>query len=172
MTSRELSLYVCVAVALVFVIIASAHTTNQGAIVRTVMDPSGAVIPAVNVTATSNATGVTQTTASNGEGNYRLDFLVPGEYTITAELTGFKKIEVIGVILEVGQIRRVDVRMAVGEIADVVSVTSTAAAINTETPSLGEVIDNTKIQNLPLNGREFIQLATQAECERSVTPWR
>lgn len=148
------------------------QSTNQGAIVGTVTDESGEVITGAKVTALNIDTQVTRQTVSSEHGDYRLDFLLPGRYQVTAERSGFKKTTVTDLELQVGQARRVDLRLAVGEISGQITVSSNEAAINTESPALGEVIDNQKIQNLPLNGREFIQLGALVPGAESGNPKR
>ena len=88
------------------------------------------------------------------------------------EIPGFKKVQLTELNVRVGQQLRTDAQLEVGEITDSVTVTATTAPINTETASLGEVIDNQKIQNLPLNGREFIQLAGLVPGVQSGNPKR
>ena len=134
------------------------QSSNQGSIVGTVSDPSGAAIPGVELTITNTATDIQRTALTNERGRYRADFLIPGVYDVTVELPGFKKANLVGNILKVGQILRVDVQLQVGQITESVTVTDAADVLNTESPSLGETIDEVKIQNLPLNGREFIDL--------------
>jgi len=136
-----------------------AQSTNQGAIVGTVTDSTGGVLPAAQITVRNVATGLVRETIANDNGTYRVEFLVPGNYTVTVQMPGFKTTELTDLHLAVGQILRVDARLEIGEMNESIEVTGAAPVVNTETTAIGEVIDNTKIQNLPLNGREFIGLA-------------
>jgi hypothetical protein len=136
------------------------QTSNQGAITGTISDPSGAVVPGVTVVGTNVETGVTRTVRTNNEGIYKLNFLLPGRYKISAKAKGFQEGVVNGLTVTVGQLLRTDVQMKVGSPTQQVVVSATAAALNVDTPSRGEVIGSEAIQNLPLNGREWIQLAT------------
>lgn len=137
-----------------------AQTANQGTLVGTVRDPNGQALPSVAVTVTNISTGVSRAVTSDANGNYRLDFLQPGNYRIQAELSGFRKMEIPQVTINVNQIHRADVRMEIGEVTEEVVVTDDRSlGINTENPTLGEVISEQLIDNMPLNGREFVELS-------------
>ena len=118
------------------------QTSNQGAIVGTITDPTGAVIPGARVVVRNVDTGVARTFTSTSAGDYRAEFLLPGKYEVRAELEGFKKTTVTGLVLTVGQLLRVDLKLELGTIAQEVTVTSTAAAINTDNATVGNVISN------------------------------
>ncbi|MFB3906232.1 MAG: TonB-dependent receptor domain-containing protein [Acidobacteriota bacterium] len=135
------------------------QSTNQGSIVGTVSDATGGVLPAAQVTVKNIATGATRETITNDRGDYRVDFLIPGTYNLTVQMPGFKTTELTDLTLQVGQVMRADARLEIGEMNQSIEVTGAAPTVNTETTAIGEVIDTTKIQNLPLNGREFIGLA-------------
>ena len=144
---------------LLFSASALSQTSNQGAIVGTITDPSGAVSPGAEITLQNVATGTARQTVSNNVGDYRVDFLIPGIYRVTARLAGFKTRVVDDVVVAVGEVRRVDLQLQVGEPTESVVVSASAASLNTENSSLGEVIDSAQIHDLPLNGREFLALA-------------
>src|SRR6266852_5238277 len=91
-------------------------------IVVTVTDSSGAVVPSVSITVTAKDTGLTRKTTSNQSGNYVATFLPVGQYSVTAEVTGFKKKTVTGIVLEVNQEPRVDIALEVGAVTDSVTV--------------------------------------------------
>jgi hypothetical protein len=136
-----------------------AQTSNQGAIVGTVKDPNGLVVPSVAITVTNIATGVARNTVTDTEGNYRFDFLQPGTYRILAEANGFRRSEVAQTTVNVSQIHREDIKLEIGSVSEEVVVTDDAnRGVNTENPTLGEVINERIIDNMPLNGREFIEL--------------
>jgi hypothetical protein len=136
------------------------QTQTEGALVGTILDPSGAVIPACNITVANVATAIKTTANSDDRGDYRFSFLAPGTYVVTAEKSGFGKTAVESVTVAVGTITRIDIRMQVGSTAQEVTVNSTAPVIDTEDAERGDVIASEQIQHLPLNGREFLQLAT------------
>jgi hypothetical protein len=137
---------------------ASAQTVT-GTIVGTVFDQSGAVLPGVTITVANSATGVSKTAVTNEAGLYSVPFLQPGNYSVSAELTGFKKQVISGIKVEVEQRVRVDASLAVGQVSETVEVQSTAPLLETETSSVGHVIENQRIVDLPLNGRQFMELA-------------
>lgn len=137
-----------------------AQTANQGAVVGTVKDPNGLVVPSVTVTITNSATGVRRNTTTDSDGNYRFDFLQPGNYRILAEATGFRRSEILQSTVNVNQLHREDIQLEVGSVSEEVIVTDDAnRGVNTENPTLGEVINERIIENMPLNGREFIELS-------------
>src|SRR5438874_7693355 len=114
--------------------------TTTGAITGTVIDPSGAAVPNVKVTALNTATNIANTTQTNDSGLYNFPFLPIGTYTLTVEGAGFKK-SVIGPFqLEVNQIARVDPKMEVGAISESVEVTGIAPVLQTETTQTGAVL--------------------------------
>ncbi|MFV0390039.1 MAG: TonB-dependent receptor domain-containing protein [Pyrinomonadaceae bacterium] len=136
------------------------QTTNQGTIVGTVKDQMGDAIPAVVVSITNNETGAGRTATTDEHGNYRVDFLTPGVYRILAELSGFKKAELSQITVNVSDITRADIKMEIGQISEQVTVDNdTAGMVNTENATFGEVINENIIQNMPLNGREFVELS-------------
>jgi len=135
-----------------------AQSNSQGAIVGTTTDQSGAVLPGVQITATSVATGIQNETTTGPLGDYRFSFLAPGQYSVTATHEGFAR-QAVTANVGVGTIVRTDFKMQVGATSQEVIVTDTAVAINTEDSSKGDVIGSEAISHLPLNGREFLQLA-------------
>jgi len=141
----------------IFTLAAWPQNTNQGTVVGSVLDPSGAVVPNAAVAIRNLDTGLSRSTQATAA-NYRLDALPPGNYEASAEAAGFKRTVIKPIKVEVGQIQRVDFRLDVGQVSDSVTVSATTAPVNTESPALGEVIENTVVQQLPLNGREFLEL--------------
>lgn len=130
-----------------------------GSLTGTVTDESGAVIPGVSVTATNAGTGLTRSTVTNERGTYLITSLPVGQYTLTVELPGFKKEVRGGITLQVDQTGRADFRLSVGNVTEVIEVTAAAPLVASETSSVGNVIDTTKVVELPLNGRDFKNLA-------------
>ena len=134
----------------------------SASITGTVKDPSGAVIAGSNVKATSVESGRELTTVSNEVGIYNLTGLPPGQYTVSVEASGFKRVVTNVITLDVNQVARVDLTLEVGAVADTVAVTGVAPLLDTETSQLGSVVTGTTTVNLPLNGRNFSQLTLLA----------
>ena len=124
-----------------------------------VKDQTGAVVPGVEVTATAKATNVPSTTLSNDRGDYLIDKLIPGLYDVTAGLPGFKTQLSLDVRLEVTQVARVDFTLTPGEISERVTVTGQTPIIDTDTAEVGAVIEEKRILDLPLRGRDLVKLA-------------
>jgi hypothetical protein len=133
---------------------------NAGEITGTVTDSTGAVMAGATVTVVSPATNQTRTTTTNATGNYSVPFLVPGIYNIRVEGAGFKVETRTGVELQVGAIARINVTLQVGEVTQQVEVGGGAPLLVTENTALGTVIENRRIVDLPLNGRNYLQLVT------------
>jgi hypothetical protein len=128
--------------------------------VGTVKDSSGAVVPGASVTARHVATNEQRQTVTTDQGDYRITLLRVGRYELRVELPGFRAAVVSNLEVQLGQTARIDVELKVGQVADSITVTGAAPLVRSETVSLGEVMDNRKILELPLNNRDFLQLAT------------
>ena len=135
---------------------------DTGSIVGTVKDPSGAVVPNANVTVTDVEHGQTFNTTTNTEGEFVASPLRVGRYTVTVERAGFKKAVSVPVGLDVQQRVAINIVLQVGQISESVVVSSTTPLLETETSELGQVVDSQRVANLPLNGRNFAQLALLA----------
>lgn len=129
-----------------------------GAITGVVVDQSGAVVPGVTIEATNTATNQTRTAVTGADGYFSVLQLAPGPYTVRATLSGFKTVVREGIRVTVETTSRVDLQMAVGALEEAVTVTGDAPLIETRSATLGTVIDEKKIVELPLNGRNFTQL--------------
>jgi len=134
--------------------------TTYGSIVGTASDPSGAVLVGTHVTVTNVGTGVRATQVTNDVGAYAFTTLFPGQYTIHAELVGFQSLDISDIQLQVNQTVRFDLTMTLGQVSQRVEVTATLATLATDTSDVGEVVENHQLVDLPLNGRQFVQLAT------------
>src|SRR5438093_6012616 len=145
---------------LIAVPVPAAAQANAASIRGTVVDSSGAAVPRVSVTAINDATGVKVSTATNDEGIYSFPVLNPGTYTISAELTGFKKEVHRGIELQLNQVVRIDLALELGSISDQVVVEARTPLVENETSSLGRVVSTRDVGELPLNQRNFAQLAT------------
>jgi hypothetical protein len=125
-----------------------------------VKDPTGASIPNARVELTNVNTGVVRTTTTNNDGAYDFPSVVPGVYTMQASATGFAAVSQPPVTLQVSQIATFDFQLRVGSTTSSVTVTATAAALQTSSSELGTVVTTNEVNNLPLNGRNFTQLLT------------
>lgn len=126
-----------------------------------VKDESGATVPGVTVTATNTATNAAKSAVTDSQGNYLLTPLAIGPYVVKAELTGFQTVST-RVTLQVNAVARIDLGLKLGQMSEVVEVTGAAPIIEKSASSIGTVIDAGQVENLPLNGRNFTQLATLA----------
>src|SRR5215470_14780917 len=126
----------------------------------TVRDVSGAVLPGVQVTATQTDTGFSRTTLSNETGSYSLPSLALGPYKVEAGFSGFKTFTQTGIVLQVGSNPVIDVRMEVGQVAQVVEVQADAAVIETRSVGVETVIETQRVVDLPLNARQVTDLIT------------
>src|SRR6185503_2146175 len=123
-----------------------------------VKDPTGAAVSGASVTVTNKATGATRKVTTNSEGLYSFPSLPPGTYELRVEQTGFKISLNDNVRLEVQQSARLDVAMEVGQVGETVTVSADAALLNSENTTLGTVIENKIVVELPLNGRQYLNL--------------
>lgn len=135
---------------------------TSGTIVGVVADSTGAVIPNANVTVVHQATKDTRQTRTNERGEFNVPFVRIGEYSITAGSQGFGSQTQTGIVVQVDQTVKIEFTLQVGAIAEQVQVTSAAPLIDTSTSSLGQVIGNKKILDLPLNGRNAFALGLLA----------
>ncbi len=124
-----------------------------------VTDATGAVIPGATVTMTNVDTGIVTTVTTNETGNYRFSYVPVGNYSVRCELGGFKTQSVSGVLVETTAQVRTDFMIEVGDITEIIEVAADAITLNTENAAVGSVIDNRRITELPLNGRNIVQLA-------------
>lgn len=130
-----------------------------GNISGTVSDPSGAVVSGAQVTATSAGTAATRTTTTNAEGYFLISTLQPGEYKVQARAPGFAEAMFERVIVEVGQTARVQIALPLSATTTEIQVGTEAIAVDTERSTLGGVINSRQIDQLPLNGRNYLELA-------------
>ena len=127
-------------------------------ILGTVTDSTGAVVQGATVTVESLATHEQRTTTTTGAGDYVVNLLSPGAYSVTVSATGFQKFIVKSVVLAAGDRTRVNAQMAVGSATQSVTVESQASALQTDSSVLANDIGTQPTQDLPLNGRNFVQL--------------
>jgi hypothetical protein len=137
----------------------SANAQQSATIAGQVLDASGAGIPAARVVARNTQTGIERATTTNETANYTIPLLDIGEYEVSAEKEGFKRFVQSGVTLQVDQHARIDFKLQIGAASESVQVTAEAPLTQTDTSSVGSVIDNQKVVEMPLNGRQFYSLA-------------
>src|SRR5579862_1300290 len=129
-----------------------------GRIVGTIHDAQGAVIPGVSVTTKNLETGAERTTLSDESGGFIVTNIPAGSYEVTASLAGFQKEVRSGVTLTVGAALRVDFTLKVGTLSEQVEVTGEAPQVDTTTSTMSGLVAETTIRELPLNGRDWLQL--------------
>lgn len=151
-------------VKLICVLILGASWANaqivSGTITGSVKDASGGAIPGAQVSAVNENTNFNRETRSNEAGDFNFANLPPGRYRVTASHPGFKSGVVANIELLIDQTARADLKLEVGQINEQVTVQGSAVLLDTDTPTIGQVIEQKPIQDLPLNGRNFLQLAS------------
>lgn len=125
-----------------------------------VLDQSGSGVPGATVTATSQATGLARDGKTDTAGHYRIPLLPVGDYTLRVDASGFQSAESKDLRLQIDEARELDFSLVPATVVTTVSVTGEAVAVETANPSLGQVITSQEVSQLPLNGRDFVQLAT------------
>jgi len=132
---------------------------ETGKIVGSVRDASGALVTDATVTATEVQTNVSRTTKTDSNGEYVITELKAGQYTVTVEHTGFKRAMQAAFKLDVNQVVRVDFNLAVGAVSEEMIVTAAEPLVESQTSSLGQVVERSRVNDLPLDGRDFVELA-------------
>ena len=134
--------------------------TTSSQILGTIQDSSGAAISGARIEATRKATSETRTVESNESGSYVISSLESGEYALVISAPGFQSERVSSLRVELSQIARVNATLRVGNVTETIEVQAVAPVLNTDDATLGEVVGRKQIVELPLNGRNFAQLAT------------
>jgi carboxypeptidase family protein len=134
------------------------QAVNSAQIQGRITDATGASIPAAKITATQTATGLVRTTTANAEGNYSLPNLPVGPYQLQVSAIGFREYLQKGIVLQVGENPTVNVMLQVGTVSEKVEVTAAAAMVETSNNAVQSVIDNSRIMEMPLNGRNLPDL--------------
>src|SRR5262245_3757779 len=145
---------------------AAAGQTTTGTVTGIVTDSAGGAVPQATVTLTHTATGLRQTAGTDESGGYIFPLIRPGAYQMSVEKAGFQRFA-RAFTLEVTQQARIDVQLTIGQVSEAVEVSATAVILETDTSSLGQVISNRQVMDLPLNGRNPFALASLAP---GVTP--
>src|SRR4051812_38100333 len=135
----------------------------RGGVLGRVIDPTGAAVAGAKIRVSNVDTGVAVDTTTNAEGNYQAPFLLPGNYSVTAELSGFKTAERKDVRVPTSTQVRVDLALEIGSSTESVTVTAAAPLLETATPDLGLVMNSTVVANVPLsiyrNAANFVRMA-------------
>lgn len=135
---------------------------STGDILGTVQDQAGAMLPNSTVKLQSLDTKEVRTAVSDESGNYTFSLLPPGHYTLSVSAPGFKQYTVAGFTLSGGDRARINAHLEVGKVEETVEVTTVEPALQTDSATVGAVVTNEAVQDLPLNGRNFVQLAQMA----------
>lgn len=155
----------CLALCLLAVNVAAQQ--GRGTIFGTVTDASGAVVPGATITVTNAATNVETTAISNESGYFSVPNLIVGPYTVAAGKEGFKKRLRTGLTLEVDQKAQVDLTLETGAVSEVLEISAASSLVDTTTATIGRVIENRRVQELPLNGRNALSLVLLAPSVQS-----
>lgn len=138
------------------------QVANNTSLVGTVTDASGAALAGAQVTGINRDTKVEYAGKTNGEGYYSIPFVIPGTYDIVVDAPGFKKVTSTGVVVTLNLAVRTDVSLAVGSAGEAVTVTAATPALSTDDAVIGETISRNQVENLPINTRRVMDLATTA----------
>ncbi len=140
-------------------LLATPALAQYGQIEGAVTDTTGAVIPGATVTAINEDTGVSRSAVTDAAGNYRLPALLPGPYTLRAELGGFQTVETTGVILTIQQTIILDQQLALAQVEETVTVTGAAPLLDTRRSDISTSVSDLQIQDLPVASRRWVDLA-------------
>src|SRR5579862_4165582 len=156
----------CFSLILTLLLAAPVHSQNsRGTILGHVTDPSGAVVVGAKVTARNVNTGVANEFKTNSSGDFVFVNLIPGTYDLSVEQSGFKTEHSSSLVLEVDQTLRQDYKLSLGEITENVEVNTDTQMVQTDNTTLGNVIDQKLIEDLPSSGRDvtnFLELSAGA----------
>src|SRR6516225_7383786 len=155
---RSLRITLCLTVLLMMAGKLFAQAGATGTILGTVTDSSGAIIPNANVTVTNTDTNVEFKTVTTSAGDYTAPSLNPGPYRVTVESAGFQKYVTTGLVLTVNQRLRSDAQLKPGAVTTTVETSAQSVALNTDSAELANLVSQEQVEELPLNGRNFMQL--------------
>jgi Carboxypeptidase regulatory-like domain len=153
-------LLLMIACALALAVCPAMYAQATGSFSGTITDKSGANVSGATVTATSQTTGLARETKTDGVGHYLIPLLPVGTYAVRVDSTGFQSSESKDLNLDVNQARELDFSLAPASVSSTITVAGNAVAVETANASLGQVITSQQVSQLPLNGRDFVQLAT------------
>lgn len=140
--------------------LSSQGQADTSSIFGTITDPTGAVIPGAKITAHNTATGVDYPTTSSSDGGYRITQLPPGSYVLMVKSKGFAPKQTTAFTLTIGEASEQNISLATGLSTQTVSVSAASVLLNTQASSEGQIIEKQQIKQLPLNGRDFLQLTS------------
>ncbi|HTB13431.1 MAG TPA: carboxypeptidase-like regulatory domain-containing protein [Bryobacteraceae bacterium] len=146
------------AAVVVLAIVSLSASAQTAQLTGTISDTSGASVPDAKVTATNVSTGVARSGVTNGSGVYLITTLLPGDYQILIEAAGFKQTKQGPITFAVDQVARLDFSMEVGESKESVTVSASAVLLDSDTSTVGTVIENKQVADLPLSGRDPVNL--------------
>src|SRR6185503_13894388 len=160
MTSKSL-LSVLSVIGIVLFASAGLAQSNTGQIKGVLRDHARAVIPGASVTAKNVATGLNVTRVTDTSGEFVFASLAVGEWTVAASATGFRQVIKPGIVLQLGQVIDLELELEVGEVtvAETVTVTTSGQVLQTATGEVSDIVERERVAELPLNGRQFLQLA-------------
>lgn len=147
-----------------------AHAQEQGTISGLVTDASGSVVPGAKVKVTNESTGFSRDLETNQSGNYTVPQLIVGKYTIQISAQGFATYEQTGIPINVNDNLRIDAHLQVSTMAQTVEVLANAVQVQAEDATVGQVVDQTQVENLSVNGRNFTSLAALVPGASSTQP--
>jgi hypothetical protein len=153
-------LCVCFVTSMALVFAPTGYSQARGSFSGSVVDKSGSVISGASVTATSQSTGVSREAKTDDVGHYLIPLLAVGIYTLRVQFQGFQTAETKDMRLQIDEARELNFTLAPAAVSSQVEVSAAAVAVETTNPSLGQVITSEQVTQLPLNGRDFVQLAT------------
>ncbi len=145
--------------ALIFVGTASVSASPVGGISGTVKDPSGALVPGVKIQLINSSTNARLSTTTNANGEFQFVQLAPASYSLEAESSGFKKTAVASVLVEVDQVTHLELQLELGSLSESVKVEAVAPLLENDKSTLSSVVDNRTIASMPLNARQYLDLA-------------
>jgi len=160
--SSHINLHSTVVLALLLILSVAPPVLAQvesGKVIGEVQDSSAAMVKGAKVTVTNVDTGVTREVTTGASGEYAVTELPPGNYTVTVEQEGFKKALQPAFKLDINQVVRVDVTLVPGMVSEHIEVSAAAPLVEADTSSIGQVIEESRVHELPLNGRNFMTLA-------------
>ncbi|MGB6829310.1 MAG: carboxypeptidase-like regulatory domain-containing protein [Terracidiphilus sp.] len=159
-TKPRKSFILAILFAIAFVVSPAAHGQATGSFSGNVADKTGSAVAGASVAVISQGTGLTRNAKTDDSGHYLVPLLPVGTYNVRVDATGFQSAESKDLKLQVDEARELDFSLVPATVTTTVAVSAEAVAVETATPSLGQVITSQQVTELPLNGRDFVQLAT------------
>jgi len=158
--ARKIWLSLAAAFLLAFAASPSLHAQARGSFSGNIVDKSGSVVPGASVTVTAQSTGQVRAVKTDAAGHYDVPLLAVGTYNVRVDATGFQSTETKDLQLQVDEARELDFTLTPATVVTTVTVSGAPVAVETANPALGQVITSQEVAQLPLNGRDFVQLAT------------